>query len=200
LRFLDFLRQRVPLSTGNFAQCGAQLGADVVFSLLRRKRNGVVIVDPVVLLPAGNVAGNVAELLAALVEQLPKLGHPPPLVGVPGNGSLELVQLLAGEPPLAIVSAPAGIDIFVERIAADRGLRSGNAGVDRPGEERHVIGMALGLQRFVARSVGHRDQHDHAQQEQGRDEGDRSGPAPAPVETLVFPGRHDASVTVGICG
>ena len=91
--------------------------------------------------------GDAAELLAALIEQLPQLLHPPPLRGIVRYRSLQLGDLLPGQPPLRIVAAAAGLGVFVQRVAADGCLGPGDAGIRGAGQQGDVIGMALGLKR-----------------------------------------------------
>jgi hypothetical protein len=77
LRFLDLVCQRGPLRVGDLGKLDPDVLADILGG-----RDVEPVVEAVGLLPTLDVAGDGAELLAALVEQPAKLLGPPALVGV----------------------------------------------------------------------------------------------------------------------
>ena len=63
LGFLDLFGQRGALGVGDFRQLAPKLRADIVGFTRSGQRDGVIIAEAIGLLPAGDVAGDVAELL-----------------------------------------------------------------------------------------------------------------------------------------
>ena len=65
--------------------------------------------------------------------KLLQLVDPRALGGIARDQPVELLDLVPGEPPLAVIDVAAGFDLFVEHEAAERGFGAGDAGVDACG-------------------------------------------------------------------
>ena len=181
LRLGDVLLERGAFAVGNFHQLGGE----------RRPRRGlgrsIIEVDRGRAILARHGARCGGKLSPTLRVQLFQLVDAVALRRVARDQPVELVDLLAGKAPLAVVDIAAGPRLLVEHEGAQRRLRAEQSGVDVAGQQVDVIGMALGIERRIARLVRHRDQHDHRDQDQRGDKCPRRCPATAPVKPGVVP-------------
>jgi hypothetical protein len=108
------------------------------------------------LLGHGSPCGE-SEFRAALIEQHPQFLDALALLGIGADQPLELVDLLAGKPPLAVIDVAASALVLVQDEPPESCFGPGDAGIDRPCQQVDVIGMPLARKRAVPRLVRHGD-------------------------------------------
>ena len=185
------------------ARAGRALGTDdvlelVVESLARaRLGGGVEIADAGVAFFGEGRLGRERELAAKLGIEPLDLGHAPALRGIVAHlGSEFLIDLVAGELPVAGVDVAAGLHVLVEHEAGERGLGARDVGADVADDKRDFVGVALGAERAFAGIVGELHHDDHGDEDQGREQARGRGAPAAPVEAdfLVVPSPHGRSL------
>ncbi len=147
---------------------------------------GVEIADPALVLSLKRGAGGERQLLSALAIELLQLGDPDFLRRIAADQPAELLDLVAGELPVARIE-PSGLGLFVEDEPAERGFGPGDGRADVADDQRDVIGMAFGVESALTGIVGVGDEEDHQNEDQRGHESGRSGAAAPPVEADLVP-------------
>ena len=145
LALLDALAKRQALGGDDLLELVVELLAGPRLAGL------VEIADSALALPGERRARGEREFAAALVVKLLELRDPALLLGVAVDQLGELVDLEAGEIPVAGVDAAAGLLVLVEHEAGERRFGARDVGADVANDQRDIIGMPLGAKRARAR-------------------------------------------------
>ena len=127
------------------------------------------------------------QLAVALLIKLLELGDAALLLGIAAHQLLELLDLVAGQAPVAGIDRAAGLLVLVEHEAGERSLGARHVGADVADDQRDVIAMPLGAERMLARVIGEVDQEHHDDQDEGRKQARSRGSAATPIEAQFLP-------------
>ena len=195
LALLDAPGPRLPLGADDVLELVVEQPPGTRVSRLIARR-GIEIADTRIALLRQRRAGREGKLARALVVQRFGVINAAKLLRAFAFEPLELLDLVAGELPVAGVDVAVRIDFLVEHEPREGGLGARDVGADIADDQGDLIGLALGGERLLARVVREFDEEHHADQEQGRNEPRGRSAAAPPVEPDVLPiVHHEPNVT-----